>query len=58
VLEPSGADGLTERGYDPNGRALAATCINALPDVVAAPPGILLPPSFACYRPRLGKEVA
>ena len=58
VLEHSGADGLTERGYDPNGRALAATCINALPEVVAAPPGILIPPSFAYYRPRLGTEIA
>ena len=53
VLEQSGADGLTKRGYDPNGRALAATCINALPEVLAAEPGILLPPSFAHFRPRL-----
>lgn len=55
VLEESGADGLTPRGYDPNGRALAATCVNALPEVIAAPPGILIPPSFAYYRPRLGE---
>lgn len=56
VLEHSGADGLSERGYDPNGRALAATCINALPEVLAAPPGILITPSFAPYRPRLVQE--
>lgn len=56
VLEASGADGLTASGYDPNGRALAATCINAIPDVMAAPPGILLPPAFAAYRSRFGAE--
>lgn len=56
VLEHSGADGLTERGYDPNGRALAATCINALPEVMAAAPGILIPPSFAPARPHLTRE--
>lgn len=58
VLEQSGAEGLTSRGFDPNGRALAATCINALPEVLAAPPGILIPPSFASFRPRLGRELA
>ena len=53
VLEQSGADGLTPGGYDPNGRALAATCVNALPEVMAAGPGILIPPSFAYYRPSM-----
>jgi 2,4-diaminopentanoate dehydrogenase len=56
VLEHSGADGLTNRGYDPNGRALAATCVNALPEVMTAEPGIFIPPSFAHYRPRFGAE--
>lgn len=51
VLEQSGADGFTSAGYDPNGRALAAICINALPEVLAARPGILIPPSFAYARP-------
>lgn len=52
VLEHSGADGLTPGGYDPNGKALAALCINAIPDVMMAPPGILYPPAFAPFRPR------
>lgn len=56
VLERSGADGLAPGGYDPNGRALGALCINALPEVVAAPPGILIPPSFATYRPRFERN--
>ncbi|MCK9542817.1 MAG: hypothetical protein M0R03_12390 [Novosphingobium sp.] len=55
VLEHSGPDGLSERGYDPNGRALAATCVNALPEVMAAAPGILIPPSFAHFRQPLAR---
>jgi hypothetical protein len=56
VLEQSGADGLTKRAYDPNGRALAATCVNVLPEVMAAEPGILIPPTFAHYRPRFQQK--
>lgn len=51
-LEAIGPDALTAGGYDPNGRALAALCINAIPEVDAAPPGILRPTIFAPWRAR------
>lgn len=51
-LEAIGPDALTQGGYDPNGRALAALCINAMPEVAAAPPGILKPTVFAPWRAR------
>jgi 2,4-diaminopentanoate dehydrogenase len=51
-LEAVGPDALTQGGYDPNGRAIAALCINAIPEVVAAPPGILKPTIFAPWRAR------
>jgi 2,4-diaminopentanoate dehydrogenase len=53
VLEAIGPDALTAGGYDPNGRALAALCINAMPEVHRAPPGILKPVIFAPWRGRL-----
>jgi len=51
-LEAIGPDALTAAGYDPNGRALAALCINAMPEVAAAAPGILKPTIFAPWRAR------
>jgi hypothetical protein len=51
-LEAIGPDSLTAGGYDPNGRALAALCINAMPEVDAAPPCILKPTIFAPWRAR------
>ncbi|WP_342244601.1 hypothetical protein [Pseudomonas sp. OTU5201] len=51
-LEAVGADALTEGGYDPNGKAIAALCINAIPEVAVAPPGILKPTIFAPWRAR------
>ncbi|MFW3895167.1 hypothetical protein [Pseudomonas bharatica] len=51
-LEAIGADALTDRGYDPNGKAIAALCINAIPEVAAAPTGILKPTVFAPWRAR------
>src|SRR4029453_2852613 len=56
-LEAVGPDALTEGGYDPNGRALAALCINAMPEVHAAPPGILIPTVFAPWRASLRRKV-
>ncbi|HSV84645.1 MAG TPA: hypothetical protein VLK85_36035 [Ramlibacter sp.] len=57
-LEAVGPDALTEGGYDPNGRALAALCVNAIPEVDAAPPGILTPAVFAPWRASLLKRAA
>jgi len=51
-LEAVGPDALTKGGYDPNGRALAALCINAMPEVAAASPGILKATIFAPWRAR------
>ncbi len=51
-LEAVGADALTEGGYDPNSKAITALCINAIPEVAAAPPGILKPTIFAPWRAR------
>ncbi|VXD04218.1 conserved hypothetical protein [Pseudomonas sp. 9AZ] len=51
-LEAVGADALTKGGYDPNGKAIAALCINAMPEVAAAPAGILKPTIFAPWRAR------
>lgn len=51
-LEAIGPDSLTSGGYDPNGRALAALCINAMPEVYMASPGILKPTIFAPWRAR------
>lgn len=51
-LEAVGPDALTAGGYDPNGKAIVALCINAVPEVAAAAPGILKPKIFAPWRAR------
>jgi len=51
-LEETGADTLTTGGYDPNGKAIIALSINAIPEVIAAPPGVLKATVFAPWRAR------
>jgi 2,4-diaminopentanoate dehydrogenase len=51
-LEAVGADALTPGGYDPNGKAIVALCINSMPEVAIAAPGILKPTIFAPWRAR------
>ena len=44
--------GLIER-LAPMQYAVAGPVVRAIPDVVNAPPGILVPPSFAAWSPRM-----